>query len=85
MPGNIGLRLVRRPSFFGDDLTNYLEEIYRRALRLSANRETMQSQPIGEERGRIAHEVAEDLRWLTDQLPELKIQFAPYMKFAIWK
>ena len=32
----------------------------------------MQSQPIGEERGRIAHEVAEDLRWLTTSTPGIE-------------
>ena len=70
---------------FGDDLTDYLGEIDRRALHLYTLHETIEPLPSGAERSRLASEISDELRWLTEQLPELKKRFGRYMRFAVWK
>ncbi len=70
---------------FETDITEYLEDIYKHALKLKADRDTLSSLPVGTERTQLNHEISENLRWLTDQLPELKKRFSPYMKFKTWK
>ena len=70
---------------FGHEITDYLEEIYRRAIKLHSDKETMQPLSGGEERTQLTRQISENVRWLTDQLPELKEQFCPYMKFETWK
>lgn len=69
---------------FEEDIVEYLEEIYNRALKLHSDKETMQPLPVGDERKRLAHNISESLGWLTGQLPELKKRFSPYMKFETW-
>ena len=70
---------------FETDITEYLEDIYRHSLKLKTDRETLSPLPVGEERTHLSHEIHENLGWLTDQLPELKKWFSPYMKFKNWK
>ncbi len=70
---------------FDDDLTRYLEEIYKQGLKLHTDGETMEPLPTGPERTRLANELQQNRTWLTDQLPELRIRFTPYMKFQTWK
>ena len=67
---------------FGEDITGYLEEIDKKALRMHSLHEKLNGIPPGEERSKIVEEKHEALRWLTDQLPELKRRFAPYLKFG---
>jgi hypothetical protein len=70
---------------FDDKVTDYLEEIYEYGLKLHTDGETMRPLAVGNERNRLASERNKSLKWLTDQLPELKIRFAPFMKFQTWK
>lgn len=70
---------------FDDEVTKYLEKIYTRGVKLHTDGETMHPLPVGEERARLAGERSETLKWLIEQLPELKVRFAPFMKFEIWK
>jgi hypothetical protein len=70
---------------FDDEITNYLNEIDKQFLRLHTTDEELKEIPIGEERHRKVDENAKILEWLTDQLPELKKQFSPYLKFRVWK
>lgn len=69
---------------FSSDLVDYLEQIYQRALKLQTDHETMAPLPRGDERSHLAQEIATDSGWLTDQLPELKTRFGPYMNFDKW-
>jgi len=69
---------------FGTDITVYLDEIDKKALRLNSLREEMRPLPVGDERTRLAGEISDTLGWLTGQLPELRVRFAPYMKFRMW-
>jgi hypothetical protein len=62
---------------FDDDITEYLEQIYQRAVGLHTNAEIMSPLPVGEERSKLTAKISEDLGWLLDQLPELKVRFAP--------
>jgi len=69
---------------FDDGIVDYLKSIDERALRLWASMETMKPLPVGEARTTAAREVSEAVQWLADQLPELKIRFAPYLRFRTW-
>ena len=70
---------------FEEDLVKYLREIDRRALGLHTTTGTMKPLPVGDERSRLAQRSSDEIGWLTDQLPELKNQFGPYMSFRKWK
>lgn len=70
---------------FDSDITDYLKKIDEMALSLHTLHETMKPLPVGEERSEKAKAISDHLRWLTDQLPELKPKFSPYMKFKTWK
>ena len=70
---------------FRQELVDYLEEIYSRAISLKAARETLGPLPIGEERSRLSNEISDGVGWLTEQLPKLKETFAPYLKFDVWR
>ena len=70
---------------FEKDITDYLDEIDRKALRLHTLHEKLKPLPVGEKRSCLAAEISDTLGWLTDQLPALKIHFSPYMKFRAWK
>ena len=65
-------------------LLRSLKSIDETALRLRTVMETMKPLPVGEVRTKAAGEVAEAVQWLTGQLPELKVRFAPYLKFRTW-
>ncbi len=70
---------------FGTDLVQYLLEIDRRALGVHTTIETMKPLPVSDERSRLAQRWSDEIGWLTDQLPELKKHFGPYMSFRKWK
>ena len=61
-----------------------MREIDRHALSLRTLNLTMSPLPVGEERTRLAEESSEELKWLTDQLPELKERFSPFLRFKAW-
>ncbi len=69
---------------FDEDITDYLTSIDDKALRLRTTMEIMAPLPVGDARTRAATEAGELVQWLTDQLPELKIRFARYLKFRTW-
>jgi hypothetical protein len=69
---------------FDADITNYLDEIDKKALRFHYTNERMRQTPPVEDRPKIVDENLEILTWLTDQLPQLKGRFAPYLKFHVW-
>jgi hypothetical protein len=69
---------------FDSDITDYLKSIDEKALRLRTIMETMKALPVGEARTKAAGEVSEATQWLTEQLPELKNRFSPYLKFRTW-
>ncbi len=70
---------------FGDEVTEYLEEIYKRGLKLHTDGETMRPLSVGDERSHLTGERSKTLKWLTEQLPELKVRFSPFLKFEMWK
>ncbi len=70
---------------FDTDITTYLSKIDKKVIRLHTLKEEMKSLPVGEKRSEKAEQISECLKWLGDQLPELKHQFGPYMKFKVWK
>ncbi len=70
---------------FNTDITTYLSEIDKNVIRLRTLKEQMKPLPVGEKRTEKNEQISECLKWLGDQLPELKYQFEPYMKFKVWK
>ncbi len=69
---------------FDDDITDYLNAIDAKALQLWKLTETIRPLPAGQERTKAAGDISEAVEWLTNQLPELKIRFSPYLKFRRW-
>ena len=77
---------VAEASFlFDEDITDYLGEIDRRALRAwRIGDEMKEPEPNEDLRVKRAGELSKELQWLTEQLAELKPRLAPYMKFREW-
>ncbi|MGB7543654.1 MAG: hypothetical protein WBM28_16765 [Burkholderiales bacterium] len=69
---------------FESDITGYLEEIDKKAFRFRFTNEQMRIVPVVENRDKVVEENYVILGWLTDQLPLLKLKFAPYLKFHVW-
>jgi hypothetical protein len=69
---------------FDDHIVEYLKSVDEKALHLWTAMETMKPLPVGEARTKAAGEVSEAVRWLVDQLPELKVRFAPFLRFRTW-
>jgi hypothetical protein len=70
---------------FGDDITEYLKKFDLKACELLGLQEERKNLPIGEENSKKCKEQTELIRWFTDQLPELKKIFSPYLRFKTWK
>jgi hypothetical protein len=70
---------------FGEDVTNYISLVDKKALEFGNLSEKLESLPIGEERSKACEEKTCILRWLIDGLPQLKEIFSPYLKFKTWK
>lgn len=70
---------------FDSDITSYLDEIDRKAVRLHFTMQRMAERPVVADHHKVIEENHQLLTWLTDQLPELKGRFEPYLKFRTWK
>jgi len=69
---------------FDSDITDFLDEIDKKALRFRFTNEQIRFAPAVENRDKLVDENHNLLGWLTDQLPMLKLKFAPYLKFHVW-
>jgi hypothetical protein len=69
---------------FDSDIADYFDDIDRKAVRLWSLQEKIKSLAGGDERTAIANEIMLVIAWLVDQLPQLPIRFAPYLKFRTW-
>lgn len=65
---------------FDEDLMGYLRSINARAARAAGI-----ARSSDEERAKAAAVFNADVTWLTDQVFELPVRFAPYMRFAQWR
>lgn len=70
---------------FGEDVTNYISLVDKKALEFWSLSEELEGLPIGEERSKACKEKTCLLKWLIDELPQLKDIFSPYLKFKTWK
>lgn len=70
---------------FGSDINTYLDEIDHKLVRMIYTSGQIAVRPIVPNYQQLVEEDAELLEWLTDQLPELKTRFSPYMKFHVWR
>ena len=69
---------------FDSDITNYLDEIDKKALRFHFTNDRIRQQPAVENYQQFVDENFQLLTWLTDELSQLKGRFAPYLKFRAW-
>src|SRR3990170_3384161 len=65
---------------FDDEIQEYLDTVYKKALRLRAVNRRYQPLPLGEERSKLVIEEAEFLDWFTKQF-EQSDKFDKYLKF----
>ena len=70
---------------FDSDITDYLDEIDKKAFRFRFTREQIEVVPAVENRPKLVDEHHHIQTWLTDQLPILKVKFGPYLKFHVWR
>jgi hypothetical protein len=70
---------------FGYDITEYLKKIDSKSCELLDLQEERKNLPVGEENSKKCKEQTELIKWFTDQLPELKKIFSPYLRFKTWK
>jgi uncharacterized coiled-coil protein SlyX len=70
---------------FGNDITDYLAEIDKQFLRLHVTEASLKGEITPDVMNKMIAENQQALTWLTDQLPELKERFSPYLRFKVWK
>lgn len=63
-----------------DELRDYLEEIYKAALKMRMHRQQYEGIPPIQERSVAVEAEHEQLSWLIDQLPILVERFKPFLK-----
>lgn len=69
---------------FDSDVTDYLDEVDKKALRFRFTNEQIRGVPPVANRDKFVDENHALHAWLTDQLPVLKMKFSPYLKFHVW-
>jgi hypothetical protein len=66
----------------GKDITDYLDEIYKKGIDLYCQTQTQQnsSLPVAEERTRLAEQKGELVKWFGRQLLVARERFAPHLR-----
>jgi hypothetical protein len=76
---------VSEASFlFDSDISNYLNEIDKCALRLWVIDEKLKTNPLEIERNLLLDEKTEKITWVMNQVTVLASKFGIYLKFHIW-
>lgn len=70
---------------FDKDITDYLNTIDSKTLNLLASQDKLNDLPVGQQRTAECGVKSQLLKWLIDQLPELKERFSPYLRFKTWR
>jgi hypothetical protein len=66
----------------GEELSDYLEEIRKRAINMRMHGRKREGLEPGEERSRHVDGEYDELHWLTKQLGEIFNKFMPYLSFS---
>lgn len=66
---------------FGEDIVHYIAEIRKRAVGAQMRERKYRHLPVGEERSRHVDLEHQDVIWLTEQMTNLPLVFAPYLDF----
>jgi hypothetical protein len=86
VPGETLTELLRATSeknyLLDSDLSAYLEELYRKAVRGYTLYLEFKDVPAGPERTRLVNEHAAVVGWLTEQPAVLRQRFIPYLRFS---
>lgn len=70
---------------FDSDITDYLEEMAKRASRLWAIEEKLAVTVDQNERAHLIDESTKEFNWVMEQSPVLTKKFAKYLKFHVWQ
>lgn len=65
---------------FDPRLVTYLDQIYKRAIRMWALHAELEGLPAGEPRSKIVHEHAELEKWMAEQPTEMSGRFRKYLR-----
>lgn len=86
VPGETIPELLRATSekdyLLRSDLIEYLEELYRKAVRAYTLYYEFKELPVGPERTKLVNEHAQLIEWLVNTPAELRRRFIPYLKLA---
>jgi len=70
---------------FGQEIVNYLDSLYNKALDMKALQQKFERLPVGAERSALCGQEGQLVSELTRELPKLPQVFASYLKFRAWK
>ncbi|VGO20979.1 hypothetical protein [Pontiella sulfatireligans] len=70
---------------FGSDIPDYINRIYKDALRMRTVNVRLEHLPVGDERNLLCEEESQLLEELAERLSSLPEIFAPYLRFEKWK
>jgi len=65
---------------FGKDVQEYLEQLYKKGVRLNYLVKKLETEPVGEKRGKLVDEEMDLLEWFSKQFEESKKHFGKYLK-----
>jgi hypothetical protein len=86
VPGETIPELLRATSekeyLLHQDLSEYLDQVYRKVVRGYTVYHEFKDLPVGEKRDRLVSEQSEILLWIHDQPAELRRRFSTYLGFA---
>jgi hypothetical protein len=67
---------------FDSRITEYLQEVRKRAVNVQTHEKIYEHMPVGEERSRHVEAAHKDRLWLTQQIPDMTNVFMPYLSFS---
>lgn len=67
---------------FDQDVSEFLSELYRRAIRLATLSEILKQEPLGERRIQHIDQQMQLVLWFNDQFGQLRSKTAPFLTFA---
>ena len=67
---------------FRPELADYLTDMYKKGVDLRTTRMLYRDKAVGDERTRLCEKEGKLLLELSDELEQLKVRFAPYLKIA---
>jgi hypothetical protein len=70
---------------FGEDISNWLDELRSKAIKLRSYRNRLEGVSVGEERSRLVEEEHKLLEWFGEEIRRIHTKFEPYLGFASYQ